>query len=50
LKALSYFGDGSLGGLPVDLRDRLARAARDTDLDRLPALAPDRSRAEDPPS
>lgn len=39
LKALSYFGDGNLHRLPRDLQDRLARAAREVDLDRLPAIA-----------
>ena len=38
LKALSYFGDGDLAGLPDGVRDRLARAARAVDLDRLPAV------------
>jgi len=39
LKALSYFGDGNLGRLPSDIQDRLARAAREVDLDRLPDIA-----------
>jgi Nucleotidyl transferase AbiEii toxin, Type IV TA system len=39
LKALSYFEDGNLFRLPQPVRDRLARAARDVDLDRLPAIA-----------
>jgi hypothetical protein len=38
LKALSYFGDGNLDRLPEDLKERLATAARDVDLDRLPVL------------
>jgi hypothetical protein len=37
LKALSFFGDGNLRRLPRDVQDRLARAARTVDLDRLPA-------------
>jgi hypothetical protein len=39
LKALSFFGDGNLHRLPRDLQDRLARAAREVDLDRLPEIA-----------
>ena len=38
LKALSYFGDGNLSLLPRETQDRLARAAREVDLDRLPNL------------
>jgi hypothetical protein len=38
LKALSYFEDGNLRRLPQAVRDRLARAAREVDLDRLPAI------------
>lgn len=38
LKALSYFGDGNLDRLPRAVQDRLARAAREVDLDRLPEL------------
>ena len=38
LKALSYFEDGNLRRLPRPVRDRLARAAREVDLDRLPAV------------
>jgi hypothetical protein len=39
LKALTYFDDGNLRGLPRPLRDRLVRAVRAVDLDRLPAIA-----------
>jgi len=39
LKALSFFGDGNLHRLPRETQDRLARAARDVDLDRLPEIA-----------
>lgn len=39
LKALSFFGDGNLHRLPRDVQDRLARAAREVDLDRLPEIA-----------
>jgi hypothetical protein len=39
LKALSFFGDGNLHRLPRDVQDRLARAAREVDLDRLPRIA-----------
>ena len=38
LKALSYFEDGNLHPLPQPVRDRLARAAREVDLDRLPVI------------
>lgn len=38
LKALSYFGDGSLPALPEEIKYRLARAAASVDLDRLPAV------------
>jgi len=38
LKALSFFGAGDLSRLPSDVRDRLARAAREVDLDRLPDI------------
>ncbi len=36
LKALSFFGDGNLSLLPQAVQDRLARSAREVDLDRLP--------------
>ena len=39
LKALSYFDDGNLRRLPQPLKDRLAKAAREVDLDRLPVIA-----------
>jgi hypothetical protein len=44
LKALSFFGDGNLSRLPQAVQDRLARAAREVDLERLPdiGLAPRR--------
>jgi hypothetical protein len=49
LKALSYFEDGNLHRLPQAVRDRLARAAREVDLDRLPVIAvADRSTDHDP--
>lgn len=38
LKALSYFDDGNLRRLPEPLKGRLARAAREVDLDKLPDL------------
>ena len=38
LKALSYFDDGDLRQLPEDLKSRLATAARQVDLDRLPSI------------
>jgi hypothetical protein len=39
LKALSYFDDGNLRRLPQPTKDRLAKAAREVDLDRLPVVA-----------
>jgi Nucleotidyl transferase AbiEii toxin, Type IV TA system len=39
LKALSYFGDGNLDRLSQSLKDRLAMAVRDVDLDHLPIIA-----------
>lgn len=38
LKALSYFEDGDLPGLPAGVKTRLAAAARRVDLNRLPRL------------
>jgi hypothetical protein len=38
LKALSYFGDGDLVSLPEEMKDRLAAAAREVDLEHLPDL------------
>jgi hypothetical protein len=49
LKALSYFKDGNLRRLPQPVRDRLARAAREVDLDRLPVITvADRGADHDP--
>jgi hypothetical protein len=49
LKALSYFEDGNLRRLPQPVRNRLARAASEVDLDRLPVIArPDRGDGHDP--
>src|ERR1700722_12311484 len=39
LKALSFFDDGDLGSLPQDVRDRLVKAAKDVDLERIPVIA-----------
>jgi hypothetical protein len=39
LKALSFFDDGDLRRLPKAVKDRLAKAAREVDLDRLPVIA-----------
>ncbi|MGH8209085.1 MAG: hypothetical protein ACREU6_05715 [Steroidobacteraceae bacterium] len=36
LKALSYFDDGDLRALPEEMKARLAVAAREVDLERLP--------------
>ena len=38
LKALSFFDDGNLRRLPEETKDRLVKAARDVDLDRLPVI------------
>ncbi len=38
LKALSHFADGNLSRLAKATRDRLAQAAREVDLDRLPTI------------
>ena len=38
LKALSFFDDGNLRQLPEDMKLRLATAAREVDLDHLPAI------------
>jgi hypothetical protein len=40
LKALSYFADGDLPGLPAAVRDRLVRAVAEVDPLQLPELAP----------
>ncbi len=37
LKALSYYGDGDLSGLPAEVKARLTEAVRAVDLQRLPA-------------
>jgi hypothetical protein len=39
LKALSFFDEGNLRRLAKATRDRLAKAAREVDLDRLPTIA-----------
>lgn len=39
LKSLSYFDDGNLRSLPEEAKKRLATAARDVDLGRLPLLS-----------
>lgn len=38
LKALSFFGDGDLPSLPLDVQERIIVAVKGTDLDRLPML------------
>ena len=38
LKALSYFDDENLRGLPEEMKARLASAAREVDLDHLPDI------------
>ena len=39
LKALTYFDDGNLRQLPDSVKDRLAKAVREVDLDCLPVIA-----------
>lgn len=39
LKALSLFGDGDLPSLPGSVQERIIRAVRSVDLDRLPVLS-----------
>ncbi len=46
LKALSYFDDGNLRGLPCELKLRLVVAAREVDLDRLPDIGAEVRRAD----
>jgi Nucleotidyl transferase AbiEii toxin, Type IV TA system len=46
LKALSYFGDGNLHTLAEDVKHRLVVAAREVDLERLPALDPASARSD----
>ena len=38
LRALTYFGDGDVSGLPTDAQMRLRSAAQAVDLDRLPKM------------
>lgn len=47
LKALAFFDDGDLGTLPRPIRDRLAKATREVDLERIPVIGTDRSQRED---
>lgn len=47
LKALSYFEDGNLRQLPKDVKDRLATAAREVDLNKLPSILPRRDNGRD---
>src|SRR5262249_32106131 len=42
LKALSFFDEGDLRRLPQDMKSRLAAAARDVDLDKLPSFVGER--------
>jgi hypothetical protein len=48
LKALCYFEDGNLRGLPADLKRRLVRAVDSVDLGRVPRLAPLRHHSSEP--
>jgi len=50
LKALSFFGDGNLSRLPREVQDRLAKAAREVDLDKLPEITPVRRHSDMVPS
>jgi hypothetical protein len=45
LKSLTYFEDGTVKKLPAAIRDRLVKAVRAVDLDKLPTIA-----ARDPSS
>jgi hypothetical protein len=45
LKSLTYFEDGTVTKIPRAMRDRLVRAVRAVDLDRLPSI-----RLPDPPT
>lgn len=47
LKALSYFDDGNLSCLSQETKDYLAKAAREVDLDRLPAIGRAAERREE---
>jgi hypothetical protein len=47
LKALSFFEDGDLASVPREIKDRLVKAAREVDLERIPAIEADRSRHPD---
>jgi len=47
LKALSYFDDGDLRRLAEATKDCLAKAAREVDLDRLPAIGPGGQRRDE---
>jgi hypothetical protein len=47
LKALCYFDDGNLSRLPRHVKDRLVKAVREVDLDRLPVIAFSSSAAHD---
>lgn len=47
LKALSFFEDGDLASLPREIKDRLVKAAREVDLERIPAIEADQSRHPD---
>jgi Nucleotidyl transferase AbiEii toxin, Type IV TA system len=49
LKALSFFDEGNLRQLPKATKDRLAKAAREVDLDRLPTI-PSAARSRNGPS
>jgi len=44
LKAISYFEDGDLPRLPQPVKDRLAKAAREVDLEHLPMITVSESR------
>lgn len=50
LKALSFFGDGNLTRLPQEVQNRLAQAAREVDLNKLPKIGVVKRRSELGPS
>jgi hypothetical protein len=48
LKALAFYEDGGLAGLPDGLKSDLKRAAASADLDSLPVLTPAKARSPMP--
>jgi hypothetical protein len=48
LKALSYFKDGDVAGIPEETKERLVKAVADVDLGKLPVLKPQAERGIHP--